>query len=807
MPTTVGTSSLENASSDPLAAYNVIYNLGAAWPTTASIATTNGATETGSTVTITMSATNDLAVADSVTIAGVSVAGYNGTFTVTKVDSTTQFEYTDAVTGLANSGRGTVADTAMNPVAQSRLNAFFTRKGRLHRRQRVDERLHLPIGGKPHLRDPHAGQPERLRRHRPVGQRRWLGERDQRRLPRARTRCTCRQNTTYFTSVPTGAVTDGQYLATFATVGSANGYVAGLWNNRQAAANSAPVLVHGATSTGSRYVGYATNPFSRYDDSRDWPLVVQAALWSDLTDEGTVSYATASTAAPNGSISPSGDVQLAVGSSETYTITPDSGYVIADVTVDGQSVGNASSYTFENVGAAHAIRATFSDVRGPDVSAAGVPLGWASGPVGLTFTADDNSGSGVAYIQYAVGSGAWTQGTAVTIGAQGTTTVAYRAVDNTGNVGDTHIATVRIDTTNPTVTADAPSTWSSNAVTVHLTAADTGGSALQATQYRLQGSNVWLDATGNQFVVPAADGVHIYEFRALDTAGNASATGTATVRIDTTAPIVSSDAPSAWSNAPVTVHLTAADTGGSALQATQYRLQGSSVWLAATGNQFVVPATDGVYDYEFRAVDNAGNASATGTATVRIDTTAPIVSSDAPSTWGAAAVTVHLTAADTGGSALQATQYRLQGSSVWLAATGNQFVVPAADGVHVYEFRALDNAGNASATGTATVRIDTTGPTTFAKNITVKAGRKAILSYKGTDALSPQLTAVTILVANAKGKIVHRISLGTRTAGAWHSVSWSTSGVAKGTYHYAVFAKDLAGNPQTILGAAKVVVK
>ena len=366
---------------------------------------------------------------------------------------------------------------------------------------------------------------------------------------------------------------------------------------------------------------------------------------------------------------------------------------------------------------------------------------------------------------------------------------------------------MRIDTTNPTVTSDAPSTWSGSAVTVHLTAADTGGSGCRRRSTACRARTCGSTATGNQFVVPATDGVHVYEFRALDAAGNASATGTATVRIDTTAPTVSSDAPSAWGNAPVTVHLTAADTGGSALQATQYRLQGSNVWLTATGDQFVVPATDGVHVYEFRALDTAGNASITGTATVRMDTTDPTVTSDAPSTWGTKAVTVHLTAADTGGSGLQGTQYRLQGSSVWLTATGDQFVVPATDGVHVYEFRALDTAGNASITGTATVRMDTTGPATFAKSVTVKAGQKAVLSYKGTDALSPQLTAVTIVVANAKGKVVHSISLGTRTAGTWHSVSWSTRGIAKGTYIYAVFAKDLAGNPQEILGAAKVVVK
>ena len=55
---------------------------------------------------------------------------------------------------------------------------------------------------------------------------------------------------------------------------------------------------------------------------------------------------------------------------------------------------------------------------------------------------------------------------------------------------------------------------------------------------------------------------------------------------------------------------------------------------------------------------------------------------------------------------MAATQYRLQGSSTWLAAAGNAFVVPApadgsGDGARTYEYQALDAAGNASTTGPA----------------------------------------------------------------------------------------------------------
>ena len=43
------------------------------------------------------------------------------------------------------------------------------------------------------------------------------------------------------------------------------------------------------------------------------------------------------------------------GSSKTFTITPDAGYVIEDVLVDGESVGAVDKYTFENVREKHTI--------------------------------------------------------------------------------------------------------------------------------------------------------------------------------------------------------------------------------------------------------------------------------------------------------------------------------------------------------------------------------------------------------------------------------------------------------------------
>ena len=71
-------------------------------------------------------------------------------------------------------------------------------------------------------------------------------------------------------------------------------------------------------------------------------------------------YTITAAAGEGGSITPAGEVSVKEGASQTFTITASEGYAIADVLVDGQSVGAVDSYTFENVTANHTIAALFT---------------------------------------------------------------------------------------------------------------------------------------------------------------------------------------------------------------------------------------------------------------------------------------------------------------------------------------------------------------------------------------------------------------------------------------------------------------
>lgn len=86
-------------------------------------------------------------------------------------------------------------------------------------------------------------------------------------------------------------------------------------------------------------------------------LTKTGLTWEEKQPTG---FTITATAGANGSISPSGAVSVEAGGSQTFTITASEGYEIADVLVDGVSVGAESSYTFSDVQANHTIEATFA---------------------------------------------------------------------------------------------------------------------------------------------------------------------------------------------------------------------------------------------------------------------------------------------------------------------------------------------------------------------------------------------------------------------------------------------------------------
>ena len=75
-------------------------------------------------------------------------------------------------------------------------------------------------------------------------------------------------------------------------------------------------------------------------------------------------YTIKATAGTGGSISPSGNVSVREGRDQTFTITPDKDYAVANVKIDGKSIGAVKSYTFDNVRRTHTIEVIFMKANG-----------------------------------------------------------------------------------------------------------------------------------------------------------------------------------------------------------------------------------------------------------------------------------------------------------------------------------------------------------------------------------------------------------------------------------------------------------
>ena len=115
---------------------------------------------------------------------------------------------------------------------------------------------------------------------------------------------------------------------------------------------------------------YMSAPYGPHDGQGAY--VSDYVLYSPyLTTYHTIS----AEAGSGGSINPSGTVSISDGSAMSFTITPNTGYYIADVLVDGVSVGAVTSYTFSSVTGAHTIAVSFA------ITPSGIPPGYIAGAV------------------------------------------------------------------------------------------------------------------------------------------------------------------------------------------------------------------------------------------------------------------------------------------------------------------------------------------------------------------------------------------------------------------------------------------
>ena len=381
---------------------------------------------------------------------------------------------------------------------------------------------------------------------------------------------------------------------------------------------------------------------------------------------------------------------------------------------------------------------------------------------------------------------------------------AYAVTYNATNVTLTYVGA---DQAPPTTTVSgADDVWHADPATLTFSATDeAGGCGVAKTEYKLD-AGAW--ATGTSLTVSAA-GTHTVQYRSTDLAGNVEAEKSCTVKIsgagtDVTPPTTTaSGADDAWHTAPVTLTFAATDdAGGSGVAKTEYKLD-AGAW--ATGASLTVSAA-GSHTVQYRSTDLAGNVEAAKTCTVKVDLAAPTTAaSGADDAWHKSPVKLTFAASDeTGGSGAARTEYSTDGGATW---TGGTSTTVSAEGTTAVQYRSTDVAGNVEAAKNATVRIDSGMPTTKAFKASVKKGRKVRLTYQVSDALPGSGQAKVALKVYKGAKLKKTIRIKTAcTCNAKQSYSWKCT-LAKGKYTLKVYATDLAGNAQSKVGSAKLVVK
>jgi len=197
-------------------------------------------------------------------------------------------------------------------------------------------------------------------------------------------------------------------------------------------------------------------------------------------------YTITPTAGPNGTVSPATQQTVDYGASKTFSISPATGYQIADVLVDGLSVGAVASYTFTNVTATHTLSATF--VVKPAGTFTVTPTAGLHGTIWPGDQRTVTSGDGVTFtITAALGyhiSDVTTDG--VSIGASSTVTFVNVTADHT--IG----ATFAIDTHTLTYTAGS--------------GGSIDGSAIQVVDYGANGTAVTASPTAGYRFKQWSDG-------------------------------------------------------------------------------------------------------------------------------------------------------------------------------------------------------------------------------------------------------------------------------------------------------------
>lgn len=356
----------------------------------------------------------------------------------------------------------------------------------------------------------------------------------------------------------------------------------------------------------------------------------------------------------------------------------------------------AEDYAGNSTSATQTIRVDLTD---PVINASVIPTttynGWYTGPVTFGGSADDAL-SGLRYLH--VYDNGQIRFLPFVVNEEGSHTILYRARDYAGRESS-RTFNVSLDLNPPDFTLELSGTPGSNGWYV---------SQVTASVNATDSISGIASATINGEISPIfSDGVHDLYVRAEDRAGHVKEENY-TLKVDTVAPVISPDIPlptgsNGWHTSSVPINASTTDNL-SGVEMVQVQIDGGA-WVA-------LPQTitsDGVHTLRFMARDEAGNVSYANQ-TLMVDMTPPVISPSVPlpdgdSGWFITSPVVDASAIDLT-SGLDALQVRIN-NGVW-----QSLPVSLSEGVHTFDIRAVDRAGNVTSQSFS-ANVDLTSPLSY----------------------------------------------------------------------------------------------
>lgn len=300
--------------------------------------------------------------------------------------------------------------------------------------------------------------------------------------------------------------------------------------------------------------------------------------------------------------------------------------------------------------------------------------------------------SGLAVFEYSLDNAAYTAYTAPISLSDGTHTLTFRAVDLAGNQNAT-TQSISVDTTTPVMDISLSGTaglngWYISDVLVTASANDPG-SGLASLEYAVDGG-AWTSYTG---ALTLTDGARSLSVRAMDVAGNVTQSDQQ-IHVDTTTPLINlsvngTQGAAGWYVSDIQVSGASSDSN-SGLASFEYTVDGGA-WTAYTSPLLF---SEGQRNVQFRATDQAGNATITPPQAYLVDTSTPSLNlalSGMPGMNGWYKSNVQATtSANDSVSGLASLEYAIDGGG-WRTYTS---ALTLQDGIHTLGLRAFDVAGN-----------------------------------------------------------------------------------------------------------------